>query len=560
VTKARQAGSSQIRGDDAFRLSDTYGFPLDLTQLLARERGFTVDEADFSRLLEEQRERSRGAGKAVKTIADLSLLTNDTDTAHSIFVGYEMLAVEHSKVVGISGEFLLLEQTPFYAESGGQVGDTGEIRLNDQVWRIVDTQRDGDSIAHKVEGPVGDILGVPVSAGVDTERRLAIMRNHTATHIVHEALRRVLGDHLHQAGSLVAPDHLRFDFTHFEKITPDRLAAIEDLVNQKIGEAINVIALNDPKEWVSIEEAKKRWPNVKMFFGEKYGHRVRVVEIDPGFSVELCGGTHVMNTREIGYFRFRSEGSVASGVRRIEAVTHDAAKHLLNLQDRSLAERIDFAEEILDVLNRLLGELRAAGIDTSEPAKRSQSLESEIQNLKGALSTRSARQENLGKRFQEQDRRIRTVEDLVLKLMEERKSAEKEIRRIRLTSASESMDTMIRNAVRLNGIKLVAARVQAASMDELKALGDSLRSRLGSGVGLLASIVDEKVALVCVVTDDLVASKTLEAGKTVGAVARLVGGGGGGRPHMATAGGKDVGRLDEALRSTEAIVRSFLNH
>ena len=545
--------SKAISGEDAFRLYDTFGFPLDLTELMAKERNLSVDVEGFHRLLEEQRNRSRESGKTSSAVGVLTTLRKDA--APSVFIGYELLENE-AVITGVSKEYLTLDKTPFYAESGGQLGDTGNLVFGGQKIRIVDTVKDGSIIAHKFEGELGDAIAKEVIATVDKDRRVAIMRNHTATHLVHEALRRVLGNHLHQSGSLVAPDHLRFDFNHFDKVSPEQLQAIEEMVNEKIDEGIDVMALNDPGEWVTIDEARKRWPNVKMFFGEKYGEKVRVVEIDPRFSVELCGGTHVSNTKEIGFFRFRSEGSVASGTRRIEAVTADHALELLKLRDRELGDRLDYAVGQLEEVTHLLDKT-AAG--SSEEGKELKIIEQSIGRLRQSKASLPAHYSSFSTAFHSQDEHRRTTEDIVLRLADLRRNLEKEASRVRLRTLSSSIETLIGKSTAINGLKLVTAEVSVSSMEELQLLGDTVRSRLGSGVGVLASVADGRVTLVCVVTDDLVAAGRLQAGKIVGAVAKLVGGGGGGRPHMATAGGKDASRLPEALGAVESIVRTFLH-
>lgn len=558
VRKVKREKSKVISGEDAFRLYDTFGFPLDLTQLMAQERGLGVNGKVFDRLLEEQRARSRDSGKHGRAPGNLRKMVEGSELHDIKFTGYESFEEKDSLVQAVSDGFLVLNKTPFYAESGGQVGDTGKLISGTKKYTVVDTQKDGGIIAHKIEGNPQDLLRQQVIALVDKERRISIMRNHTATHIVHEALRRVLGEHLHQSGSLVAPDHLRFDFNHFEKLTPEQLQTIEDMVNAKIEESIPVVAQNDPRNWFTIEEAKKRWPNVKMFFGEKYGERVRVVEIDPKYSVELCGGTHVGNTKEIGYFKFRSEGSIASGIRRIEAVTSTYASELLKLRHKDFVERLEYAAQQIDETDRLRNHVeRSSGVFESTGANL-RSLEKALEILKGVRNP-VASHFSSGVFQRQEDNRLQ-LENLILQLADVRKSLEKEASRHRLKSLSSDIDSLIRTSVRLNGMRIVTAEVAVGSVDELKSLGDALRAKLGSGVGILASVLDEKVALVCVVTDDLIAGKHLEAGKIVGAVAKLLGGGGGGKPHLATAGGKDVAKLTEALRSTEAIVRSFLNN
>ncbi|HCN04643.1 MAG TPA: alanine--tRNA ligase, partial [Bacteroidetes bacterium] len=287
----QSAGTSAVSGADAFELYDTFGFPLDLTELLARERGLTVDIAEYERLLEEQRERSRAARKS--HVQDVETESLDVTTT---FTGYDELTTQAS-VVHVGDDTVVLDASPFYVEMGGQVGDTGWLELDGLRYDVVDVRKVGDAIVHIVPSSSGLTVGTELTARVDAPRRREIQKEHSATHILHEALRRVLGTHVQQSGSLVAPDRLRFDFTHFEKIRDDEMKAIEDLVNEKIFESIDVHI-----EEMDITKARSI-PNAKMFFGDKYGDRVRVVTIDENFSVEFCGGTHVRNTSEIGLFR-----------------------------------------------------------------------------------------------------------------------------------------------------------------------------------------------------------------------------------------------------------------
>jgi alanyl-tRNA synthetase len=562
-TVIKEIGHSKtFPGEDAFKLYDTYGFPLDLTQLMTEERGLKVDVAGFTELMEEQRARSRRKEQRGRAFIGIPPAVIHETT----FIGYNELEAATSVVAPSPGGIgkspvVILEKTPFYAESGGQVGDSGILAWSDGTFsRVVDTKKVAGEIWHELEPGSALPETGKLIARVDKGRRHNIERNHSATHLVHEALRQVLGYHLHQQGSLVAPEYLRFDFNHFEKISPEQLKAIEDIVNEKIAGSIPVNALNDPKEWLTIEEAKRRYPNVKMFFGDKYGDRVRIVEIDPKFSVELCGGTHVRSTKDIGFFKFRSEGSIAAGIRRIEAVTGDFALELLKLQERGIEERIDYAREQLSKIEGLLIEVQRANAQAI-PAG-SELLPTFAQTLEQLKSTfdRPAKvSTELRTYFERQAVVAREVETLILRLAEMFKALEKESGRQHLQSLSSDIEGLVAHAININGFKLVATKVQSASVDELKSLGDSLRAKLGSGVGLIGSVIDDKVSLVCVVTDDLVAGKKVEAGKIVGAVAKLVGGGGGGRPHMATAGGKDVARLDEAISQTKSIVESFLH-
>ncbi len=536
--------SSVFPGGDAFMLYDTYGFPLDLTEMMAAERGVKVDVGEFTGLMEEQRSRARLAGKLETQGETPDILPRLADLRDSTFVGYvtrETDAVVHRI---IDGRYVALDRTPFYVHSGGQVDDGGVIEGEHFAAEVLESFRFDRKIVHDVRvlrGSLQSATGGTVRAVVDESRRSATERNHSATHLVHEALRRVLGDHLHQQGSLVAPDRLRFDFNHFEKIPPDQLRAIEEMVNEKIALAVMVNALNDPKDWVTVDDAKRRYPNVKMFFGDKYGDRVRIVEIDPSFSVELCGGTHVRNSREIGIFKIVSETGIASGIRRIEAVTGDGVR-------RYIDERLTHAHVLDAHLHQLLEEVESLERQLGrEPAQRSRPRPLEIRL--DALTTADIRsvEDTVAAREAETERAAETLNSL-----------RKDRSRIRVKSAAGGIDELVLKAARIDGLALVAARVDAGSMDELKQLGDTLRARLQSGVGVLGTVIDGKAALVAVVTDDLVKGGRLQAGAIVGAVARLVGGGGGGRPHLATAGGKDAGALDGALERVAEIVRGAL--
>ncbi|MBI3585963.1 MAG: alanine--tRNA ligase, partial [Ignavibacteriales bacterium] len=566
VKKVVSNKSQVISGEDVFKLYDTYGFPVDLTALLALERGLKIDESGFNELMEEQRERSRIVSLAGRIESSSSAsarlpITTSKDTLQAFvkditagnlqFIGYDELETTATLVKG-GRHLFVLDATPFYGEAGGQVGDKGTMEVDSRTFNVYDTQKVGNLNVHILEESAPAILGQKVRAKVNAERRFSIMRNHTATHLVHAALRKILGTHVHQSGSLVAPDHLRFDFAHFSKVTEQELSDIEALVNDKIKENIT---LNHHRN-IPFEEAKKM--GALMFFGDKYGDRVNVVDFGE-FSKEFCGGTHVKSTAEIGYFKFRSEGSVASGIRRIEAVTSDGARELLKLQDRNLVERIDYALEQLHQISELSKELAALNGNTSSSPESFKAFEQRIEVLKSFSKQSGTDFSGLKMQFNERSQRALQIENIILELAEKKKSIEKELSKYRLQSLSGDIEVLIQKAVSLNGAKLVSAKVSVGSMDELKSLGDTLRAKLGSGVGLLASVIDEKVALVCTVSDDLIKTKNVQAGKIVGAVAKLVGGAGGGKPHLATAGGKDVAKLDEALKSTEAIVKSFLN-
>jgi alanyl-tRNA synthetase len=563
----KQIGHSKtFPGEDAFKLYDTFGFPLDLTELMATECGLKVDVEIFTELMQKQKERSRETRVSLSGSFPFSgSLENPViggkESARQLqtsmyeksfrFVGYEYLEAE-SSILTIKDNLIVLESTPFYGESGGQVGDTGEITTANNSFRIIDTQKSGNVNVHILEKQLTG-SSVKVIARVDKERRLSIQRNHSATHLLHNALRKILGTHVQQAGSLVAPDYFRFDFSHFAKLSEQELNDIEALVNEKIKENIpRTPGLNN----IPFEDAKKM--GALMFFGDKYGERVNVVQFGD-FSTEFCGGTHVNSTGEIGYLKIRSEGSVASGVRRIEGVTHIFALELLKNQEKSYFKRLDDTFKHLDEISNLKSELAAASSDKSDFVHESLGgFEQRLEDLKHITPLPDHVSIELASCFDQLNHRNQVLEELILQLADVKKSLEKELVRFRLKSLSGSMDELIATAISIDNIKLVAAKVTIASIDELKSLGDSLRAKLGSGVGVLASILEEKVQLVCVVTDDLVAAKRIEAGKVVGIVAKMVGGGGGGRPHMATAGGKDIAKIDEAISQTKSIVESLL--
>lgn len=461
----------RVAGAEAFELYDTYGFPLDLTQLLARERGMTVDVPEYERLLDQQRARSRAARKS-----HTQEVSGDALTVKSQFDGYDNTEAT-SEVLFVSEDQIVIQQTPFYAAMGGQVADTGTIVVGGTSYNVVDVQKSGDAFVHVTETPVDARVGDVALAKLDVPRRRDVEREHSATHLLHEALRRVLGSHVQQAGSLVAPDRLRFDFAHFERVRPDELHAIEDLVNEKVFENIPVRT-----EELSIETARTI-PNVKMFFGDKYGDKVRVVFIDDAFSAEFCGGTHVRNSAEIGLFKIISESSVASGVRRIEAI---------------------------------------AG-----------------RTLRGYLSDLHGKQHADQDQLAQREERIRQLE--------------KELASLRTDELKNVIPEIVKSVRDAGGVRVATGKVNVESTDQLKELGDELRSALKTnGIGILASVADEKVQLVCVVTDDLIPK--YKAGTIVGALAKALGGGGGGKNHLATAGGKDVALLDEVLLKAPSMI------
>jgi alanyl-tRNA synthetase len=542
--------SKTFPGEDAFKLYDTYGFPLDLTEMMAAERGLTVDTARFVELMNEQRDRARSA-RGVEGFQG----PEDEFQAEkpSRFTGYEedesRSVITDARPQPSGMLQVVMEASPFYTESGGQVSDAGELEFVDlgrraRVEKVLKSS--GGAIVHLVKDPGGVAPGMQVRALIDRVRRRNTERNHTATHLVHEALRRVLGSHLHQQGSLVAPDRLRFDFNHFEKISQDQLRAIEDIVNEKIAQDIRVQASNNPDDWLTIEEAKSRYPTVKMFFGDRYGDRVRVVEVDPAFSVELCGGTHVDRTKSLGLFKIVAESGIASGIRRIEAVTGDGL-------DAYIRERAGYAAELQKERERLHREQEELRRQLGLPPQEGDLLEEKPTSGRITLegTPERARLEEIEKSVGARRRRIEELTHAVHDL-------KKQISRHRVEQASSGIKGIAAGARTVDGVRVAFAVVEAGTMDELKSLGDALRVKLSSGVGVLGAAIDGKAALVCVVTDDLITTKKLSAGSIVGEIARRVGGGGGGKPHLATAGGKDPARLNEAISETPAIIQRML--
>ncbi|QFT21622.1 Alanine--tRNA ligase [Pseudomonas sp. THAF187a] len=483
-----------IPGDVVFKLYDTYGFPVDLTADIARERELSVDEAGFEREMEAQRERARSAsafGMDYNTLVKV-----DTDTH---FLGYEGTsgsgqiialfkagAAVDSLAEGEEG-VVVLDQTPFYAESGGQVGDCGYLEGAGVRFDVRDTTKAGGAFLHHgvvVRGGLN--VGTSVKAEVEAEVRQATALNHSATHLLHEALRIVLGDHVQQKGSLVNSQRLRFDFSHFEAIKPEQLKQLEDIVNRVVRENSAV-----ETEITDIETAKAK--GAMALFGEKYGDQVRVLSMGGDFSVELCGGTHVARTGDIGLFKIVSEGGVAAGVRRIEAVTGAQALAYLN-----------GAEE----------------------------------QLKEAASLVKGNRDN--------------VLDKLSALLERNRQLEKELEQLKAKAASAAGNDLAASAVDVKGTKVLAARLDGLDGKALLALVDQLKNKLGSAVILLGGVFDEKVVLVAGVTQDLTGK--LKAGDLMRQAAAAVGGKGGGRPDMAQGGGVDAGKLDEALALAATLV------
>ena len=494
----RNASGKTIAGEAVFKLYDTYGFPVDLTADIARERGLSVDQAGFERAMEAQRERARAASKF-----GVDLRGGVTVEGRTRFSGYDGVQ-DQGRVVevikdgrkverlraGDEGQ-VILDRTPFYAEAGGQVGDQGQLLGSGVRFEVQDTQKVGQAHAHIGKLVQGEIKpGDVVTAQVDGVRRRSTMLNHTATHLLHAALRQVLGTHVTQKGSLVAPDRLRFDFSHYQAVTPAELTQIERLVNAQIRE-------NAPAETEVMPFDKAVEAGAMALFGEKYDSDVRVLKVGE-FSMELCGGTHVKRAGDIGFFKIIGESGIAAGVRRIEALTGEAA--------------VAWAETS-DELLRDVGALVRGGRDelkekVEQLLERSRKLEKEIQQLKGKLASGQGGD---------------------------------------LSSAAREV----------NGVKVLATRVDGADARALRDAVDQLKSRLKSAVIVLASVeAEDKVLLVAGVTQDQ--THKIKAGDLIGSVAQQVGGRGGGRADMAQAGGTNPAALDSALASVESWVRERL--
>ena len=498
------ASSGVLPGQIAFLLHDTYGFPVDLTQLMLREQSLGVDIGTYEVLMEKQKERARASsmfGSGSDSSSDAWQVISEGED--SLFIGYDHLEVKGATIRVMREQDtqdttiheLVLDQTPFYAESGGQVGDTGWLVVGDEKIDVLDTKKTQNRIIHFVERLPSDPHAT-VRGMVNEHRRNQIKKHHTATHLLHAVLRESLGTHVAQKGSLVTPDRLRFDFSHFERITQDQLRDIEARVNEVIQKNIPRIEERD----VPVDEAMNR--GATALFGEKYGDTVRIITFDPSFSSELCGGTHVDATGELGLFQFLSEGSVAAGVRRVEAVVGEAG--------------YAFTRSAMDELTR----------------------------------SRS--------RFKVLDR---PLDEAITDLISENKRLEKEASQAKMHQLEQNLDVFIKEAQNIQGLQLITGRVDDLDMEALRNLGQALRDRTNENAVSVLGTVDpggDKAYLVATVSDDLIKGAGIKAGQIVGTLAKKVGGGGGGKPTLATAGGKKPEHLDEALASAGDVLVSML--
>jgi alanyl-tRNA synthetase len=484
-------GQKIISGDVAFKLFDTYGFPLDLTQLMARERGLTVDTATFEKLMEEQRERARRSQK--KEIIEVSQVEIETPTK---FIGYDYLECEAKilDVVKIKDKTaVILDVSPFYAEMGGQVGDKGEIQHGSKIWKVVDTQKAGEVWLHFIETtdqPPEE--GMTVHVFVDKRRRLAIQRHHTVTHLLHWALHEVVSKDIAQKGSYVGPEKLTFDFNS-APLTPQQIADVERLVNEHI-------LMNSPVTWVEVKYNHiKGRPDIRQFFGEKYGEWVRVVQIGgkptalDGYSMELCGGTHCRATGEIGLFKIVNESAIAAGVRRIEAV---------------------------------------AGLNAYELAKMEKELLYSISN-------------RVNSPIGELERKIEL-------LVEQQKVLEKQLRALKQKEAANQANELVNKAVEINGIPAIIENVGNADANTIQEMANSLKGKF-KGVVVLGGVYDNAVVLIASVSPEF--TSKVNAGKIIQTIAPIVGGKGGGKPDNARGGGKDTSKLNAALSAAKELLK-----
>ena len=505
ISDMKQQNTTILDGKNAFKLYDTYGFPLDLTKEILEEQKLDVDEEEFDREMEAQRNRARKARQDADTNGwnDESKVEIDSDLT-TLFEGYEKLELDTTVSAIISNDeiveslsegeegIILLNETPFYAEGGGQIGDTGKICSETVKMNVLDTKKGPEGqflhIVEVVEGKIS--VGEGVSTSVDKENRLNIARNHSVTHLLHQALKDTIGDHVNQAGSQVLSDRLRFDFTHFEAVTTEQLDEIELIVNKKILDGLDVAV-----EETTIDDAREQ--GAQALFDEKYGDTVRLVKIGD-YSKELCGGTHVTVSSQIGLFKIISESGIAAGVRRIEAITGSKAYEYVK----------DIESQVIEI---------------------SQLMKSNKRDIVQKIKT----------------------------ILDENKSLEKQIDKLKSNLTLSKIDDIIKDVEKIDGIDVIYKKIDDLDGNNLRQLGDQLRDKLSSVLVVLGSEKDGKVSLIAMATKDLV-EKGIHAGNIIKEVAKVTGGGGGGRPDMAQAGGKDASKIEEALSKVPQIVESQL--
>ena len=505
LSEHKAKGESTFSGADAFKLYDTYGFPIDLTLEMVEEQGMKLDEAEFHKQMDEQRQRAR---KAREALGDLGWAGVEfgKDVPETEFVGYDHTTIDDAKVVALVVEneqaeevmpgveaIVVLDKTPFYAEMGGQVADHGTISADGVTFQVTDVQKNkGGKYMHTGKLTQGVLkVGDTVSAAIDVKRRKAVMRAHSATHLLDKALRTVLGDHVHQAGSLVEEDRLRFDFTHFSALTAEELGKVSAMVNEAVLEGYDIHT-----DVLPIEEAKKR--GAIALFGEKYGDTVRVVDLGNGYSVEFCGGTHLDNTAKVGVFHISSEFSVASGVRRIEATTGKASLDVMNRNQEMLFQAAA-------ALKAKPGELREKAEQT----------------------------------------------------MAEVKSLHQLVEKFKAKESAGEADRFLFGARQVGELKVLTATIADADANKLRQMGDMLRDKAPNVVGVLATVNGEKITFLAVCGKEAV-GKGIKAGEIIKNVTAICGGKGGGKPDSAMGGGTDVLKLDDALASIDDFVAGKL--
>ena len=506
IEEAKKNGAKSLTGEEAFKLHDTYGFPLDLTIEMAQEQGLEVDVDGFNAAMQEQKEAARNA-RADGSSWDADETYEFENAEPTVFVGYDTLETE-AKVVGIVVEdegvcdeiienqsgFIVTDKTPFYAEMGGQVGDIGTIAVNGKIATVVNTTKTDDGYyLHEVNVQLAPIkLGNTVTMSVDKSNRMAVCRNHTATHILDKALRDVLGSHVAQAGSLVTADRLRFDFSHFEAMTSEQIKQTEEIVNQKILESIDVNVQELP-----IDEAKKL--GAIALFGEKYGDIVRVVSVGD-YSVEFCGGTHLANSAQCGLFKIVSEGGVAAGVRRIEAVTGKGVLEYIKNNDALIA------------------------------------------NTAAALKTNQ---------IHEIDKRAESV-------MTQSRELEKQIDDFKQKMAAAKANNIMAGRKHIGDIQLFTAQVDGMGADEMKAMADKIKAEVPNSVAVMGALTDGKITFVAMASKDAV-KMGIHCGQIIKEITAIAGGRGGGKPDMAQGGGSDASKIDDALAKVDEIVAAQTN-
>ncbi|MEO5906666.1 MAG: alanine--tRNA ligase, partial [Saprospiraceae bacterium] len=482
----------EISGKDAFELYDTYGFPVDLTRLMASERGWSLDEEGFEKALQEQKKRSRS--DAAKTTGDWIEINPSSDVP--VFAGFDDDVIQDARLIkyrqiedrdGVQYQ-LVLDKTSFYPEGGGQVGDTGKLMFGEEKIEVADMIKENDLPIHITRRLPSD-KSVPVSTKINSERRRLIENNHSATHLLHAALREVLGDHVQQKGSLVNEEYLRFDFSHFAKVSVDEISRIESLVNEKIRKNIQM------QEDRNLPIATAEKAGARMLFGEKYGDKVRMITFDPSFSIELCGGCHVRQTGTIGYFKITGETAVAAGVRRIEALTSKAAEKFINDQLTQLAS---IKQELKNAV---------------DPLKAIRELQIEIKGLRS------------------------------------------QIERVEIGKLADVKENLLKQVETTNGIKFLSSEVNITDQKLMKSLIYQIGEELGEGSFLLlGSRDDQKASLMLFISEDLVTSKKLHAGHMIKEIARSVNGSGGGQPFFASAGGTEPTGLTIALEKAREMI------